>query len=148
MSGSTLSYHYNVGSETRLTIISNGVPLSGTILTEFESRQNTTLLDSKGMDGINRYRHLGEGWEGTLAFDRADSVIDDYFAALEAAQYLGRPPPTVEIVETIVNPNTNIPSKYRFEGVTMKMDTAGRRGGDSKIEQRIAWSCSRRVKVF
>lgn len=148
MSDSLLNFGYNVGSDTTLTIVSNGVILVSSILTEFEARQKTTELNSKALDGINRFRHVEEGWDGTLGWDRSDSTLDDYFAAKEQGRYTGLNPPAVSIVETTTDANTNLPAKYRYVGVTMKMDSIGRRAGDSKVDVRVSWSCSRREKVL
>ena len=147
-SANALNFGYNVGSDTTLTLISNGVILSCSILTEFEARQKTTELNSKALDGINRFRHVEEGWDGTLGWDRSDSTLDDYFAAKEQGRYTGINPPAVSIVETTADANTGLPSKYRYVGVTMKLDTIGRRGGDTKVDMRVSWSCSRREKVI
>jgi hypothetical protein len=148
MSDAMIDFGYNVGSDTTLTVISNGVILVSSILTEFEARQKTTELTSKAIDGVNRFRHVEEGWDGTLGYDRSDSGLDDYFAAKESARYLGFQPPAAFITETTIDANTGVPSKYRYVGVTMKMDSAGRRSGDAKVDVRLSWSASRREKVL
>lgn len=146
MSGS-VNAQYNVGSDTVLTVISNGVPLISQILTSFEARQITTDLKSVAIDGVNRYRHLEEGWEGDFNYDRADSTLDDFFAAKEQGRYTaGTNPPIMTISETTTNPDGST-SRYRYDGVTVKLDTIGARKGDSKVEQRMSFRCSRRVKV-
>lgn len=136
---------FSVGSDTTLNIISNGVIVAATILTSFEARQEATLAKSKGIDGINRNRYLEEGWEGTLEFDRADSTIDDYFAAKEAARYNGQQPPEVALVQTDTNPDGTI-VKYAYVGVTMKYDSIGARKGDAKVDQKVTWNASFREK--
>lgn len=137
---------FNVGSDTTLSIVSNGVILAAQILTEFEPRQIAADLKSVAMTGDNNYRYLEEGWEGTLSYDRADSTIDDYFAAKEAGRYAGQQPPVASILETTTNVDGTI-VKYRYDGVTMKFDSAGSRKGDSKVEQKLSWKASTRVKV-
>lgn len=138
---------YNVGSDTKITVLSNGLPLGATILTSFEARQVTTRLKSLGIDGVARNRELEEGWEGSLKWDRADALLDDFFAAKEAARYAGLQPPTLSITETTVNASDGTTSRYRYDGVTLKMDSAGAREGDKKVEQSASWAASRRIKV-
>lgn len=147
MSGS-LDDTYNIGSDTELTIISNGVVLAAAILTTFEARQRATELTSKAIDGINRFRYVEEGWDITLGWDRADSTIDDYFAAKEEGRYQGLRPPIVYIVETTTDANTGLPAKYRYEGVSLRLDTIGSRSGDGKVDPRVTGSASRRIKVI
>jgi|SRR6185312_1074677 len=141
-----MSGGFNVGSDTVLTIISGGQVLPPKILTGFEAKQDASLLKSIAMDGVSRRRYLEEGWMGSLDYDRADSVMDDYFAAKEAARYAGIQPPTVTITETTTNVDGSI-VKYRYTGVTMKLDDIGKRAGDKKVEQKVSWECARRIKV-
>lgn len=141
-----MSGDFNVGSDSKLTIISGGTRLSAKIRTGFEAKQITSKLKSVASDGVNRYRELEEGWEGTLEFDRADSTLDDFFALKEANRYAGIAPPSVTITETNSELNGSI-TIYRFDGVTLKMDTAGKRDGDKKVDVKIGWTASRRIKV-
>lgn len=141
-----MSGDFNVGSDQKLTIISGGTRLSAPIRTGFEAKQMATKVTSKASDGVNRFRELEEGWEGSLDFDRASSVLDDYFALKEANRYAGIAPPSVTITETNTELNGTI-TIFRFEGVTMKLDTAGKREGDKKVDQKVSWTASRRFKV-
>lgn len=143
-----MTENYNIGSDTTLTIIVNGGLLVHQILTSFEARQITTKLKSTAITGVNRYRELPEGWEGTLEYDRGDSQLDDFFAAAEAGRYAGLPPPVITITETTSDPNTGIPAKYRFTEVALKLETIGARSGDKKVEEKISWTASRRKKVL
>lgn len=138
---------FNIGSDTTLTIVSDGSILASLILTEFDAKQLAADIDSKGIDGVNRYRFVEEGWEGTFGYDRADSGLDDYFAAKEAARYAGTPAPIATISETTVNSWDLSVVKYRYDGVTMKFDSIGMRKGDSKVEEKVTFKASRRIKV-
>lgn len=139
---------YNIGSDTQVTFVSDGGLVNATIMTSFNARQITTKLKSVGIDGVNRYRELEEGWEGTAGYDRADAVMDDYFASKEAGRYSGLPAPIATVTETTANASDGSVSKYRYDGVTMKLDDIGARDGDKKVEQKISWTSSRRIKVF
>jgi hypothetical protein len=142
---------YNIGSDTTVTIVSQGPVgpiIASQILTEFEARQIASKLKSVAIDGVNRYRELEEGWEGTLNYDRADSVLDAYFAAKEANRYAGGAPPVVTITETTVNATDRSISIYRYDGVTMKFDSIGPRKGDSKVDEKVSWTSSRRIQVM
>lgn len=137
---------YNIGSDTKLTIVSNGVVLASQILTEFDFQQMTAQLDSTGLDGVNRYDDIEKGWHGTLTYDRADSSIDAYFAAKEAGRYAGQKQPRVYITQNDTNVDGSV-SIFRFERVTMTLQDGGRRTGDTKVTQRVAWRASKRVQV-
>lgn len=137
---------YNIGSDTRIRVVSSGVLLASQILTEFHARQIAPRLKSVSIDGKNRYRDIEEGWEGDLRYDRADSVLDDYFAAKEAGRYAGQQPPVVTIVETTTNVDQSV-SIFRYEGVTMMMADAGNRTGDAKVDVHVSWAASRRIQI-
>ena len=137
---------FNIGSDTTISLIVNGQILRSDILTSFEAKQLTTALKSKAMDGVTRYDDVEEGWEGTLEFDRADSSMDDFFAAKEAARFSGGPKPGISITETTTNVDGSI-VKYRYNRVTLKMDTIGARKGDAKVEQKVSFKASRRIKI-
>jgi hypothetical protein len=137
---------FNIGTDTTLSVIQNGQILASQLLTEFEAKQMAADLDSTGIDGVNRYRFVEKGWEGTLGYDRADSALDDFFAFKEAGRYAGQADPLISITETTTNVDGTI-VKYQYTGVTMKMDTIGARKGDSKVDVKISWKASRRLKV-
>lgn len=137
---------FNVGSDTTLSLIVDGQILRSAILTSFEARQITASLDSTGIDGVNRYDEIEKGWEGTLEYDRADSILDDFFAAKEAARYNGMPKPHISITETTTNVDGSV-VKYRYPRCALKFDSIGARKGDSKVEPKVGWKSGRRIKV-
>lgn len=137
---------YNVGSDTVLTVMSQGQILASQILTHFNAKQMTTRLKSVGIDGVNRYRDLEEGWEGDLQYDRADASLDAFFAAKEAGRYSGLQPPTITITENTTNVDGSV-TIMRYDGVTMKFDDIGDRSGDAKVDEKISYACSRRIQV-
>jgi hypothetical protein len=137
----------DVGSQTTLNIIANGAIINSTILTSFEAQQVTEKIKSIGIDGVSRPRHLEEGWQGTLGYDRADAVMDTFFAAKEAARYAGVNPPVIQITETVNEQNGSI-SKFNYTGVTMTMSSGGNRVGNNKVEVKVDWEASRRIQVL
>lgn len=137
---------YNIGSDTTLVIVSNGQVLAAQILTSFHPRQVAPRMKSVGIDGVNRYRDIEEGWEGDLRYDRADSSLDAYFAAKEAGRYAGQQPPVVYIQETTTNVDGSV-SMFQYTGVTMALADAGNRTGDAKVEQHVSWAASRRIQI-
>lgn len=137
---------FNIGSDTTISLIVNGAILKSAILTSFEAKQMTTSLDSTGMDGVNRFDEIDKGWDISMDFDRADSILDDFFAAKEAARYNGAPKPEISITETTTNVDGSI-VKYRYNRVALKFDTIGARKGDSKVEAKVSGKASRRIKI-
>lgn len=115
--------------------------------TGFDAMQETKEVTSHGLDGVNRFAELPAGWKGTIDMDRSDSTIDDYFAQAEADYYLGKIVQPATITETISEANGSV-SQYRYIGVVFKFKEAGKKKGDDKVAQSIAWSASKRLKVL
>lgn len=137
---------YNVGSNTTITVMVNGAVLATAILTSFEAQQVTAELKSIGLDGENRYRHVPQGWNLSLEWDRADPSLDNFFAAAEDGQYAGLAPPRITITETTVNVDQTI-SKFRYTKISLKYDSIGKRAGDAKVESKASGFASRRIRV-
>lgn len=134
---------FNIGSDTRITILKNGLPVAAAILTSFEAKQLTTRVTSKKIDGKTNSRELPEGWDLDFEFDRGNSQIDDLFVAEEELRYAGQPPSKFTVVERTSNPDGTV-SRYRYEEVVLKLDTAGDRKGDGKVTQKMSGFASRR----
>jgi len=139
--------NYNIGSDAKLTLLADGIPVRAAIITEFTAKQETEKLKSKGLDGVVRNRHVEQGWSGTFKFDRSNPLLDDFIAAKEAAKYAGFPPPVMTITQSVVSAEDGSTAKYRFDGVSVTLDEAGTYAGDKKVEQTISWDASFRIKV-
>lgn len=138
-----MSEKFNVGSDTKITILVNGTPLTAQRLTSFEAKQDTTQVKSTRISGQTAARELPMGWTLDLEWDRGNSVLDDFFVTEEANRFNGLPPADVSIMETTTNPDNSV-SRYRYDGVTLKLDTAGDRKGDAKVSQKASAYASRR----
>lgn len=140
------SGQFNVGKDVTLDIIGPNGPLRFNIVTMFTSKPAYKSLDSKGLDGIDRYDDLPAGWSGDFTLDRADSVVDDFFAQKEANFYSGLSSNLVSVTETITEVNGAV-SQYRYQGVALTLQDAGSKSADNKIVLKIGFRASRRLKV-
>lgn len=140
------SSQFNIGKDVTLDIVGPQGPLNFKILTGFSAKPNYKSIDSKGLDGIDRFEDLPGGWSGDLSLDRSDSTVDDFFAQKEANFYTGLSSTTVTITETIQETNGSI-SQYRYLGVALTLQDAGNKTGDNKISIKIGFRAARRVKI-
>lgn len=138
----------NIGKDVLLDItLPNNQVLQVSYITAFTAKQNTKELDSKGLDGINRLSSLPDTWSGDFSVDRANSNLDDYFAAVEAGYYSNNGVlNAVRITETISEANGVI-TQYRYDGVALSYTDAGNYAGDAYVKQKISWKASKRIKV-
>jgi hypothetical protein len=138
--------NFSVGRDVSLVIQTPGGPLISSLVTHFSSKADMTEIKVKGLDGITRHVRFFDGWSGKFEYERQDSVLDDYFAQLEANYYLGVPEQPCMIQETIQNPNGSI-VQYVYPGVLLKYDNAGSWEGDKTVKLDISWVAIRRLKT-
>lgn len=138
---------FTVGRDVTLNIFgSDGATHSFPTLTGFDKKQATVDIQSKGMDGVIRHLKLPDGWSGTITVDRSGSEVDDYFAQLESSYYGGQNITAAQITETITEANGST-TQYRYTGVMLKLDDAGRSAGENLVSQSISWVASKRLKI-
>lgn len=140
------SGQFSVGKDVSLDIIGPTGPLRFSIVTAFDSKPSYKSVDSKGLDGIDRYDDLPAGWSGTIGLDRADSTVDDFFAQKEANFYSGISSNLVTITETITEISGAV-SQYRYTGVALTLQDAGKKSADNKISIVVGWRAARRLKI-
>ena len=140
---------FNIGNDWTIDLFD---PLTGgaqsfSLVTGFSKQQNTTEVRSNALDGITRIAHLPDTWNGTITIDRANSAVDNYFAAREEAYYQGRVQPPCTITETVKEVNGGV-TQWRYEGVSFTLSNGGNAQGKDKVEMSIDFIASRRLKVI
>jgi hypothetical protein len=138
---------FNIGRDVTVDINTPQGLLRATIRTGFSSKQETSQLQVKPMNGPNLFAEIPEGWSGTLEFDRGDDLLDAYFAAREADYFAGLNQAPTTITESITNPDGS-PSQYSYTGVVLKFEDAGNKQSDQTVKQRVSWRAARRIKVI
>ena len=138
--------NFSVGRDINLTIVTASGPLAFNLITDFQSKQDTTKTRIKGLDGKTRWVRFFDGWSGTFKVERRNSTIDDYFSQLEAAYYAGVNEQAASITQIIQEPTGNL-TQYRYFGLLLDLDDAGNWSGDATVKQSISWVCERRIKL-
>jgi hypothetical protein len=138
--------NFSVGRDISLVIVTAGGPISFNLMTEFQSKQDSTRTRIKGLDGKTRYVRFFDGWSGSFKIERRDSTVDDYFTQLEAAYYAGINEQAVSITDIKQEPNNSI-TQYRYFGVLLDLDDAGTWAGDATVKQSISFVSERRIKI-
>ena len=88
-----------------------------------------------------------EGWEGTISFDRANSVLDVFFSGEEANFWAGGQQPTITMLYSILDPSTNITNQFRFDGVVLMYEDGGDIKAEDKVPQKVKFDANQRVQV-
>lgn len=134
---------FTIGRDVSLTFNLPQGPVTFSNLTGFTRRQISTRIESKGLDGVDRYGEIPSGWEGSIEIDRANANMDRAFAALENLYYSGQNVPGSTISETITEVDGTI-TAFRYDDIAFKFTNAGDARGDAKVVQTSDWVASRR----
>lgn len=139
---------FTVGRDISLQIFGQNGGLVATFatITNFNAKQNTVHVQSKGIDGVIRHLYLPDGWEGAIGVDRSSSAVDDYFAQLESNYYSGVTIGAAQITQTITEVTGGL-TQYRYVGVMLKLDEAGDYAGENLVKQKLSWCASKRLKI-
>lgn len=137
---------FTIGRDVSITINMPQGPVKFSNLTGFTRTQISTSIESKGLDGVDRFGEIPSGWQGTIEIDRANHNLDLAFAFLENLYYSGANVPSSTISETTTEPNGKT-TQFRYTGVAFKFDNAGDAKGDAKVTQTFSWKASRRRQV-
>jgi hypothetical protein len=140
------SNQFNIGKDVTLDVIGPNGPLRFNIITGFECKPSYKSVDSKGLDGLDRFDDFPAGWSGSFSIDRSDSTVDDFFAQKEANFYAGNSSTPCTITETITEINGSV-SQYRYTGVALTYQNAGSKSADNKIMLTVGFRAARRIKV-
>ena len=115
-------------------------------ITDFSADPMYTELKSKPLSGIPQFGLIPDGWKGSFKLDRLNPLVDNYFAALEAAYYQGTNQLAGTLYETITEPDGSV-TQWRYTGLIIKLDKAGDFSGDKKVEQTISFMAAQKIKV-
>ena len=139
---------YNIGRDVSLAfILPTGLTLRFDKVTRWNAKQETTDQRIEGLDGDTDHLRFYKGWNGMFNIERRSSIIDDYFAQLEANYYAGLDEPYATLQQTISEVNGSV-RQYRFERVLAKYDDAGEWASDKSVTQMVSFMAARRVKQF
>lgn len=137
---------FNIGRDVSIIINMPQGPVKFSNLTGFKRTQISTGIESKGLDGTDRFGEIPSGWQGSIDIDRENNDLDLAFAFLENLYYSGQNVPASTIAETTTEVSGKV-TQFRYVGVAFKFDNAGDAGGDAKISQSFSWKASRRKLV-
>ncbi len=138
---------FNVGRDVSLTLVSaSGGLLKPSLLTDFTFKQITIDLKSRPLTSAVLHKYMPDGWEGSCSYDRADSILDDYFAVVEGAFYANQGIASAFILQTVREVSGAI-SQYRFDQVALRLEDGGTWKADEKVNVKLGWMASTRTKV-
>jgi len=139
--------NFTIGKDISLTIVTTaGILALPITTTSFDAKPQYNKVRGVCLDGVNRGFNAPTGWDLTFGLDRSSSVVDDFFAQQEAGYYAGQNTLTGSISETIQEANGSV-SQYRYTGVILALDDAGKFTGDAKVSQSISAFASQKLKV-
>jgi hypothetical protein len=137
----------SIGKDVAVDIVLSG---GGTLrlgnVTAFDAKPKVKKLNSLGIDGVNRNGVIPEGWSLSFDVDRESRLVDDWWAAYEEGYYNGETVQNVTVLETITEADGSI-SQWRYEGVALHYDDAGRWKSDDFVKQKITGDAAFKRRV-
>ena len=134
---------FSIGRDVSIIINMPQGPVKFSNLTGFKRQQISTSIESKGLNGVDKFAEIPSGWQGSIDIDREDNALDLAFAFLENLYYSGQNVPSSTISETTTEKNGSV-TQFRYVGVAFKFDNPGDAAGDAKMSQTFSWKASRR----
>lgn len=138
---------YSLGRDVGLTIVSpQSGPITLNTITSFQSKSDDQVQKLILINGITDHLRFFQGWSGKFDIERANAILDQYFALLESNYFQGVPEAAASITETIVEVNGSI-SQYRYPGVILSYADAGEFTGDKSVKQTLNFVSKRRIQI-
>lgn len=138
---------FNIGIDSSLGIVVNGSALTVLTITEFESKQISTRIESNPLNAPPASRKQPKGWEGTITYDRGSGALDANFVREETAFWAGLDGDVIQLNHTVIDPVSRAPVTYRYTGVTLEYEDGGTWKADEKVSQKVKWWGSIRTIV-
>ena len=114
--------------------------------TDYNIKQLTKDLKSEPIGSPTIYGVAYDGWSISMKIQRANPLIDQYFAQREADYWAGVNLLSSTIFETIDEPN-GLRSQYQYTGVVLKYDEAGDWKSNEFVRIGLSGMASRRIRI-
>lgn len=137
---------FSIGRDVAIDINMPQGPVRFSNVTDFSAQPIYTGIESKGIDGINRFGEIPSGYNISVTIDRANANLDKAFAYLEALYYAGQNVPASSVTETITEPDGSV-TQWRYSGIAFKFDDHGSWQGDAKVTQKFSGKASLRTQL-
>ena len=138
---------FNTGRDVVLDVMTPTGPLRlPTTVTDWEAKPKYKTIESIALSGENNHANVPIGWTGTIGLDRTDNVVGDFFVQLEALYYSGVNIGYATILETISESN-GATTQYRYTKVALRLEEGGKFVGDDRVQVKIGFDASRKIKL-
>lgn len=139
---------FNTGHDVAFEMVDpdTGAAVSIPIKTGWTKKQRTEQVKSRPLNGPPIFEEDPDGWEGEFDADRSNADIDNLFAKREDQFYSGQTNRQLSFLETIQEVGGGY-TQWRYIGVAIAYDDAGRAERGKTMALKVKWTCSRRVKV-
>jgi hypothetical protein len=138
---------FNTGRDVVLDITTSRGPLRlPTTTTDWEAKPKYKTIESIALSGENLHANVPIGWTGTIGLDRTDSLVGDFFVQLEADYYAGVTIGYATITETISESNGTV-TQYRYTKAALRLEEGGKFVGDDRVQVKIGFEASRKIKL-
>ena len=115
-------------------------------VTSFQSKQMTTAIKSRLLNGTRLAVHLPDGWELSFSADRGSQGVDDLFVLIEQSWLVAGQYMFATVYQYVTEVDGSV-STYQYTNVSLHLDQGGEWKGDDVVKQTIAGEAYRRNKL-
>jgi hypothetical protein len=138
---------FSVGRDCTLVLIDGSF---GTIQLDnvigFSCRQVTATVRVDRLDGVQLNGEIPKGWTGSFELERADAVLDTFFAQKEDAWFSTGVLSTATAYQYVAEADGSV-TTLQFDNMGLRFSDAGTWQGDKSVRLRVEFNANRRRRV-
>lgn len=136
----------NIGKDTTITILYNGVRVDLPDITMFDSKPEYKVQRTDPLNGPPRETPIPSGWRISISCDRDGPALDALFNSIETAFWTTGATGTGSIYQ-IIKEVDGTTTTYEFQGVGLKLDDPGSWSAETTVKQKISGFASVRTTL-
>ena len=115
-------------------------------VTGFTCKQVTQQVRVDRMDGVQLNGEIPKGWSGSFELERANAVMDSYFANKESAWFTSGVLSSATVYQYVAEADGST-TTLQYDNVALKFTDAGDWHGDRSVKLRVDFIANRRQQV-
>ena len=137
---------YSLGSDTSVVIIGATGRINLPIVTSFESKQVTSTVKVRPVQGAPLQDEVPEGWELMWECVRNGPALDNLITTAEATFYATGTLSNATVFQYINEPDGS-QSSWQYSNVSLKLTEGGTYKGGEDVKQKFSGFASTKLRV-
>lgn len=138
---------FSVGRDCTLVLIDQAfgqIQLDN--VTGFSCRQVTAPIKVDRLDGVQLHGEIPKGWTGSFELERANAVMDSFFAQKEESWFSSGMLTTATLYQYVSEVDGST-TTMQFDNVALRFAEAGQWHGDRSVALHVQFTANRRRRL-